>query len=119
MMKVVGVIAGVVTVLLLLFSVTLFDDINRAALIDYTGQKSSGSFAGIAIGDPQSSARETLLQRGMTIVHYQDDGSCPIEGQFDDILVFVDLSWRKGNVCIGISQGAVKSIAWRYNFLQP
>lgn len=55
----------------------------------------------------------------MVSAAYSDDGSCPLIGQFDEVLVFVDVSWRKGTICVGISDGRVKSSAWHYNFLQP
>lgn len=113
----------IVLFLALLFSVFVavicMGDINRAALTNFTGQKLSGSFAGINIGDGQELARNKLFKKEMVIVKYVDDGSCPINSAFDKILVFVDVSWRKGTICIGISQGRVKAIAWRYNFMQP
>jgi hypothetical protein len=97
----------------------LSDEINRVALIDYTGQKSSGSFAGVRIGDRAEVAYTSFKRRGMLNQPYRDDGSCRTTGNYDEILVFVDTSWRKGTVCVGVTHGTIKTFAWRYNFLQP
>jgi hypothetical protein len=97
----------------------LSDDINRVALVDYMGQQTSDGFAGVRIGDRAEVASTAFAKRGMLSAPYQDDGSCPITGKYDEILVFVDMSWRKGTICVGVTQGAVKAFAWRYNFLQP
>lgn len=96
-----------------------FDDLDRAALAHYTGQKSSGTFAGVSVGDPEDVAVQAFESRRMVSAPYADDGSCPLSGTFDHVLVFVDVSWRKGTICVGISEGVVKSMAWRYNFMQP
>jgi RHS repeat-associated protein len=95
------------------------NDLDRIALVDTHGQKSAGGLAGVRVGQSEQDAVYEFMQRNMVRASYADDGSCPLRGRFEKALVFIDMSWRKGTICIGISEGKVASIAWRYNFLQP
>lgn len=97
----------------------LSSDLNRIALFNTYGQKSSGHLAGVRIGQSQDEAASQFIRMGMISAPYADDGSCPLHGSFDAILVFIDTSWRRGTICIGLRKGRVSSFAWRYNFLQP
>lgn len=95
------------------------NDLNRVAVFDGSGQISSGKLANIEVGQQQDVASKYLLDRGMISGVYKDDGSCPIQGKFDNILVFVDLSWRKGTICLGVVKSKIATVAWRYNLFQP
>lgn len=109
-----------ITTVILVAAIWLWlSDLDRIALIDTHGQKSSGTLAGVRVGQSSQDAVYNLKNLGMRSANYADDGSCPLRGRFDQIIVFIDVSWRKGTICIGIIQGKVSSVAWRYNFFQP
>ena len=103
----------------LVLGVFFANDLNRVALFNASGQTVSGKLAGVEIGQRQGLATQALLKLGMISGVYRDDGSCPIQGRFDNILVFTDLSWRKGTICLGVVEERIAAVAWRYNLFQP
>jgi hypothetical protein len=97
----------------------LSGDLNRIALFNAYGQKTSGHLAGVRIGQTRDEAIAQFLRMEMISATYADDGSCPLRGSFDGALVFLDTSWRRGTICVGLREGRVSAFAWRYNFFQP
>jgi hypothetical protein len=109
----------ILALLLLVSTIFLLKDRNWAAIVDPSGQVNSGGFASIQIGDSEEQAREKLVSQGLIEYLLPGDNSCLMRGRFEEMISFTDLSWRRGNICIGLRDGRVKSVAWRYNVFQP
>lgn len=96
----------------------LANDFNRAALVNNAGVLTSGEMFGVAIGMSEEEAASILSKRLMRLDTYKDDGTCPLPPGYEKVLLFVDLSWRSGNICAGLVKGKVKTLGWRYNLFQ-
>lgn len=91
------------------------------ATIDGQGVISRGQKLGVRIGDSVPVAVKTLKGEGLVMGGTVRGGSClsPETFEANYTVQLVDLSWRKGTVCLGVMQGRVSHIGWLYNLLAP
>jgi hypothetical protein len=91
------------------------------ATVNAEGLVTSGKKLGVSVGATEQSASRTLLLQGLVRAGVVRGGSClsPRAFRADYTVQFVDLSWRRGTVCLGITRGRVSHVGWLYNFLAP
>lgn len=94
---------------------------NSMATIDGEGLITAGWKLGAEIGASEETATRTLLNQGLERAGVEKGGTCrsPRTFRANYTVQFLDLSWRKGTVCLGITRGRVSQIAWLYNPLSP
>jgi hypothetical protein len=94
---------------------------NRMATVDGQGLISQGQKLGVHIGDPLPLAVKTLEDQGLVMGGIVLGGNClsPTKFAADRTVQLVDLSWRKGTVCLGVTHERVSHIGWLYNMLAP
>jgi len=114
MLRLIGILAAV---LLLAF---LGNNRNWTALFAPSGQITTGSKYGVAIGDSKAVVLRKLKAEGFDPINIGRDGTCLARRlQGDEFIYAFELNWRHGVVCIGLGSGTVKEIAWDYNQLNP
>lgn len=116
-MKVIHLVAGLTLALL----VAGCSELDRMATINAEGLVDHGNKLGIPIGAALGAARGALSNRGLIETGIERGGSCNSPRTFpaEYTVFFVDLSWRRGTVCLGVTRGRVSHIAWLYNALSP
>ena len=85
--------------------------------IDGFGSITTGKKFGISNGDPEATIVGHLRNFGLQIDQRNDPAACapgPINADYT--LQSFDLSWPKGEICIGITSGKVSSIEWWFVF---
>ena len=94
---------------------------DKMATIDAEGLVDRGQKLGVPIGATISTAQKTLTAQGFQAASVERGGSCNSPRRFaaDYTAFFMDMTWRKGTVCIGVTRGRVSHIAWLYNPLSP
>jgi hypothetical protein len=92
-------------------------DRTTAALVNGEGLLAEGSRFGVSVGDPFSTASTTLLKQGFQVGTIDPGGNCLSPKNFpaERTAYFLDLSWRQGTVCLGITKGRVSQIGRLYN----
>jgi hypothetical protein len=85
------------------------------------GLVTSGAKLGVAVGATERTATQTLVLQGLSRAGVERGGTClsPRVFRADYTVQFLDTSWRRGTVCLGITRGRVSQIGWLYNFLGP
>lgn len=94
---------------------------DRMATIDSEGLVTTGGKLGVRVGATERAATRTLLTQGLQRAGIERGGTCLSPRVFpaDYTVKFVDLSWRRGTVCLGITRGRVTQVGWLYNMLSP
>lgn len=85
------------------------------------GTASTGKVLGVAIGDPRTSAKLALIERGLVQAGSQRGGVC-VKERFTSaqlVDVYRDESWRKGVVCVASVNETVVRVEWYFNPLSP
>ena len=80
-----------------------------------------GQKLGVPIGATLAIARKTLVEQGLEFSAIERGGSCNSPRTFpaDYTAYFLDMSWRRGTVCVGVTNRRISHIAWMYNPLSP
>ncbi len=91
------------------------------ATVQAEGLIDRGQKLGIPIGTTLAAAKKTLIDQGFQVGSVEQGGSCNSPRTFpaEYTAYFIDMTWRRGTVCIGISKRRVSHIAWLYNPLSP
>lgn len=94
---------------------------NRMATVDAEGLIDGGKKLGVEVGESQQDATRTLIAQDLQLGGIERGGTCnsPRTFKADYTVQFLDMSWRRGTVCLGITSGRVSQIAWLYNLLSP
>jgi hypothetical protein len=96
------------------------NELMRASFFEPGGMIVNGSKFGIAVGDDRRSIGNKLKVIGLKIDDISRDLKCASRKVSGDYALYsYDMSWRRGVICIGISQGRVRSIAWSFSAFAP
>lgn len=85
------------------------------------GLVTSGELLGVGIGTTEQQATEAMVMQGLARAGVERGGTClsPKGFRADYTIQFVDFSWRRGTVCLGVTRGRVTQIGWLYNIFSP
>jgi len=91
------------------------------ATIEGEGLVATGEKLGVRVGATEKAATQTLLMQGLERAGVERGGTClsPRVFRADYTVQFLDTSWTRGTVCLGVTRGRVTHIAWLYNMLSP
>jgi len=102
------------------FLVIMNNDLLRASFFEPGGMIVEGKKFGISIGDDRKSVNDKLNKIDLKIDDISRDNKCVSRKVLGDYALYsYDMSWRKGVICIGISQSRVRSIAWSFSAFAP
>jgi hypothetical protein len=113
--------------IVVVFANVLTDVRNRALLFSSqgflfsSGQKTIGCFWNICAGDGQEKIEEILKKGGYVDIREEISDGC-VFVQFTKrthVLKADDSSWRRGQVCIALTDGRASEIVWSNNALAP
>ncbi|OYU78303.1 MAG: hypothetical protein CFE32_02200 [Alphaproteobacteria bacterium PA3] len=116
-----------VAAIVVLFAIVLSDVRNRALLFSSqgflfsSGQKTIGCFWNICAGDGQEKIEEILKKAGYIDIQESVSDKCMWVqlSKPSKVLYANDPSWRRGQVCIVLTDGRATEIVWSSNALAP
>ncbi|MBL4538804.1 MAG: hypothetical protein JKP96_09040 [Oceanicaulis sp.] len=114
----------VVLVVLAISAATMmffFDPLNRLLVFNPIGTVSSSGYVLVDEGDSLSSAREKLISLGFSEVGEPPSIRCAnhINDSATEVVMFRDLSWRRGIFCVFVSDGQVIDLSWWFDPTAP
>jgi hypothetical protein len=123
-------VGGVATAILLaiascglLYGLALSEnaEFNRAGLSGSRGRIDSGHRFGVSVGQHYESAAARMSRLGFEERELTRRNSCHGFDYSDDLkpVLWLDNSWRKGTICLVVSDGSIKFISWWYGIGNP
>ncbi|WP_292983992.1 MULTISPECIES: hypothetical protein [unclassified Oceanicaulis] len=99
----------------------LSDPINRLLVFDPIGTASSSGYVLVNEGESLYSARNKLTELGLIEVGETTSERCAnhINESANEVVMFRDLSWRRGVFCVFARDDQVMDLSWWFDPIAP